>query len=165
MDVRRVADDQWDIVAWLWQAFRNDLAPVVDSFPQPDGRYNTAPLEGYPGVGREGWIAWAPHPNLGAPAPIGFALVSDLATAEQSLAQFFVVPAARRTGVGRRLAAYVLAQHPGPWRVGFQHENPEAGAFWRRVFCEAFGADGWVESRQAVEHKPQAPADHWIRTR
>lgn len=159
-----VADDQWQIVAWLWQAFRNDLTRVVsESFPYPDGRYNARPLAGFPGPGCEGWLAWAPHPRLGEQAPIGFALVGDIGRPDQALGEFFVVPSARRTGIGRRFAAHVLAQHPAPWTVAFQDANEDAGRFWRRVFAETFG-DGWTETEEAVPGKPHAPPDHWIRT-
>ncbi|CUR54224.1 putative GNAT family acetyltransferase [metagenome] len=165
MDVRRVAPDEWDIVAWLWQAFRNDLAAVVgQSYPRPDGRYRHERLERYPGTGREGWLAWAPHPQLDVAAPIGFALVDAIGTPQQSLAEFFVVPAARRGRVGRRFAAHVLAQHPAPWTVAFQHDNVTAGRFWRAVFTEGFG-DDWAETEEAVPDKPHVPPDHWIRTR
>jgi predicted acetyltransferase len=159
-----VGDDQWEIVAWLWQAFRNDLAQVVsNSYPYPDGRYNVAPLEGYPGPGREGWLAWAPHPQLGEDAPVAVALLSSVGTAQQSLSHFFVVPAARRTGVGRSLAGHVLAQHPAPWTVAFQDANVDAAAFWRRVWTEAFG-HAWTETEESVPGKPEVPPDHWIRT-
>jgi predicted acetyltransferase len=160
----RVGDDQWEIVGWLWQAFRNDMARVVSqSFPYPDGRYRTTPIDGYPGPGREGWLAWAPHPHLGEDAPVGFALVSAVGTPEQALSEFFVVPAARRTGIGRAFAAHVLAQHPAPWTVAFQDANTDAAAFWRRTWTEAYGA-GWVETEEPVPGKPDVPPDHWIRT-
>jgi predicted acetyltransferase len=160
----RVGDDQWEIVAWLWQAFRGDLARIVSqSYPYPDGRYNVRPLEGFPAPGREGWLAWAPHPQLDEDAPVGFALVDGVGTPDQLLAHFFVVSAARRTGVGRALAAHVLAQHPAPWTVAFQHDNTDAGPFWRRVWSDAFG-DGWVETEEPVPGKPDVSPDHWIRT-
>ena len=38
-DVRRVGEDEWQIVAWLWQCFRHDLALVVSGLPYADGRY------------------------------------------------------------------------------------------------------------------------------
>lgn len=164
LDVRRVADDQWEIVAWLWQAFRNDMASVVsESYPYPDGRYNARQLGDYPGDGTEGWLAWAPHPQVGELAPIAFALVGDIGTPDQALRQFFVVPAARDSGIGARLAAHVLAQHPPPWTVAFQDANAGAGRFWRRVFTTAYGA-AWTEERRPVPGKPEVPPDHWITT-
>jgi hypothetical protein len=58
----------------------------------------------------------------------------------------------------------VLAQRPGPWRVAFQDDNEAAGSFWRQVFTEAFGADGWAETDEPVPNRPGVAPDHWIRT-
>ncbi|TWP32866.1 hypothetical protein [Leekyejoonella antrihumi] len=81
LDVRPVEDDQWQIVAWLWQAYRNDLAPVVNGLPYADGRYQARELNTFPHEGAIGYLAWRPHPNTGEDAPIGFALVDGLADA------------------------------------------------------------------------------------
>ena len=163
MIVRPVADDEWPIVAWLWQDLRHDLAPVVNGFPSADGRYRHEWLDEYPGPGRAGYLAWAPHPNTGEGAPIAFALVKGLDDPVRELAAFFVVPAARRDGVGRRLAAHVLGRHPGAWEIGFQHGNEAAGAFWRSVARDVW-AEGWTEEQRPVPDKPHVPADHWITT-
>ncbi|MCW2755996.1 MAG: family N-acetyltransferase [Marmoricola sp.] len=163
MIVRPVAADQWPIVAWLWQDFRHDLAPVVMGFPYADGRYRHTQLDGYPGPGKVGYLATEPHPNTGEDAPVAFALVDGLDTDERELAAFFVVPASRRVGTGRDFAAAVLALHPGRWRIAFQHDNPSAGAFWRVVAADAFG-EAWTEERVPVPDRPDAPDDHWIRT-
>ena len=42
------------IVAWLWQAFRHDLAPIVNGLPYADGRYQAAPLDAFPVARRRG---------------------------------------------------------------------------------------------------------------
>ncbi len=160
-DIRLVEPDQWPLVGWLWQAFRNDLAGMLDSVPRPDGRYNHDQLDGYPAPDRAGLLAWAPHPQSGLPAPVGFSLVDGLGGERRSVAGFFVVPAARRGGLGRRLALATLDRFAGPWTVAFQHDNTAAGAFWRSVATEAFG-DRWSEEQRAVPGKPDVPPDHWI---
>ncbi len=160
--IRPVADDEWTVIAWLWQAFRQDLAPVVHGLPYDDGRYQTGPLRAYPSPDARGYLAWRPHPNTGRDSPIGFALVKGLVAGPRVLDAFWVAPAARREGVGRRLALDVLARHDGPWLIGFQHENAGAGAFWRSVARTAFGADGWTERRQPVPGRVDAPADHVV---
>jgi len=161
--VRPVADDQWPVVGWLWQDFRHDLAAVVHGFPYADGRYRHEWLDEYPAPDRCGYLAWAPHPNTGEDAPIGFALVRGLDAGRRTMQAFFVVPAARRHGVGRAIAHDVIARHPGPWAVPFQHDNAAAVAFWRRVATEAWGTD-WTETAEPVPGKPDVPPDHWIRT-
>ena len=159
-----VGSEQWPVVAWLWQAYRNDLSPVVGGFPRPDGRYNHTVLDGYPSEDGGGLLAWAPHPNTGEPAPVGFALVDGLCGARRSVAAFYVVPAGRRLGLGRCLALDLLSRYDGPWAIAFQHDNAAAGGFWRAVAGEAFGA-AWHEEARAVPGKPHVPPDHWILTR
>src|SRR5947209_19473520 len=78
MRISPVEDAQWEIVAWLWQAFRHDLAPIVRGLPYADGRYNRGPLAAFPSADGVGYLAWRPHPNTGEDAPIGFALVDGL---------------------------------------------------------------------------------------
>jgi predicted acetyltransferase len=164
MSVRRVADDQWEIVAWLWQAFRHDLAAVVQGLPYADGRYQARALHAFPSTDTAGYLVWRPHPNTGEDAPVAFALVDGLEAGPRTVVGFWVAPPLRRTGLGHRLAVEVLARHPGPWEIGFQHDNPSAGAFWRRVADRAFGAGRWAETTSPVPGRPGVPPDHFIRT-
>jgi predicted acetyltransferase len=161
--VRPVADDQWPVVAWLWQDFRHDLASVVNGFPYADGRYRHEWLDEYPGPGRAGYLAWTPHPNTGEDSPVAFGLVKGLDGPRQEFAALFVVPAARRSGLGGSLALDVIGRHPGAWGVGFQHDNPDAGRFWRGVASKAWG-EAWTETEEPVPGKPEVAPDHWIRT-
>jgi hypothetical protein len=66
--------------------------------------------------------------------------------------------------VGRRLAAEVIRRHDRPWSIGFQHDNAKAGAFWRGVADEVFGAGRWAERQRAVPGMPDVPPDHVIET-
>ena len=109
-----VADDQWGIVAWLWQAYRQDLATAVNGLPYADGHYQCRELIRFPSADGAGYIAWRPHPNPGEEAPTGFAIIDGLQGPRRSVAGFWVAPAARRSGAGRTLALDVLARHPGP---------------------------------------------------
>jgi predicted acetyltransferase len=162
--LRPVRDDEWGVVAWLWQAFREDLSPVVRGLPYADGRFQAAGLAGFPSDDGVGYLATAPHPNTGEEAPVAFALVDGLQSERRTIAAFWVAPPLRRTGLGGALAEAVLARHPGPWEVAFQHGNTGAGAFWRRVADRAFGAGRWTETEQPVPDRPAVPPDHFIRT-
>lgn len=163
-DVRPVRDDEWGVVAWLWQCFRHDLAPIVSGLPYADGRYQTRGLPEHESDDVAGYLAWRAHPKNGEPAPVGFALVDGLTGARRSLAAMWVAPVVRREGLGRRLALDVIGRHVGPWSVAFQHDNVEAGRFWRRVADEAFGRGAWREEERRVPEVPGAPPDHWIET-
>ncbi|HEY0374225.1 MAG TPA: GNAT family N-acetyltransferase [Amnibacterium sp.] len=162
--LRPVADDEWGVVAWLWQAFRHDLADVVQGLPYADGRYQARALEAFPSPDGAGYLGWRPHPNSGEDAPVAFALVDGLAGDRRTIAGFWVAPPLRRTGLGRALAVEVLARHPGPWEIGFQHDNPSAAAFWRRVADAAFGPGRWTETTQPVPGRPHVPPDHVLRS-
>lgn len=162
-DVRTVDDSELPILRWLWQAYRADLATVVQALPYADGRYQAKDVDALPRPDVVGYLAWRPHPNTGEDAPIAFALVDGIGRAERSVSGFWVAPTARRDGVGSRFALDVLGRHRGPWAIAFQHDNPPAAAFWRRVADQAFGASGWTEERLPVPGRPHVPADHWIR--
>ena len=144
--------------------FRHDLATIVSGLPYADGRYQTRGLPDGTSLDVAGYLAWNPHPKTGERAPVGFAIVDGLTRHRRSLAALWVAPVVRRYGVGRQLALHVISRHPGPWSVAFQHENVQAGKFWRRVADEAFGDGSWQESQKPVPGVPTAPSDHWIET-
>jgi predicted acetyltransferase len=158
-----VGDDQWGIVAWLWQLFRHDLATVVDGLPYADGRYRHEWLDEYPKDDGAGYLAWQPHPNTGEDAPVGFALLTGIGTDRCGMRAFFVAPAVRRGGLGRRFALDVIGRHDEPWEIAFQRDNAPAAAFWRAVATQAWGT-AWTETEEAVPGKPDVPPDHWIRS-
>lgn len=160
--IRPVSDDQWGIVAWLWQLFRHDLATIVNAFPYADGRYQSAQLKAFPSPDGAGYLAWRAHPKTGEDAPIGFAVIDGLERDRRSVVGFWVAPTARRDGVGRMLAIDVLTRHDGPWSIGFQHDNVAAGVFWRGVADAVFGPGRWSESQRPVPGLPDVPPDHWI---
>ena len=47
IDVRPATGADWTVIAWLWQAYRNDLSAIVDGLPREDGRFNHAWLDGW----------------------------------------------------------------------------------------------------------------------
>ena len=156
-----VEGPDWSVVAWLWQLFRHDLAPIVQGLPYADGRYNAAALASLPSTDGAGYLAWRPHPNNGRDAPVGFAIVEGLVGERRSITALWVTPVLRREGIGRALALHVLGRHLGPWSIGFQHDNTTAADFWRSV-ADAVFTTGWTEIRQPVPNRPDAPADHII---
>jgi predicted acetyltransferase len=165
VSIRPVSGDDWEIIPWLWQLFRHDLSTIVHGLPYADGRYQAGPLGQFPSPDGAGYLAWRPHPKTGEDAPIGFALVDGLNGARRSVAGFWTAPVVRREGVGRLLAIDVLTRHDGPWSIGFQHDNPDAGLFWRGLANLVFGEGNWSEVRRPVPRLPEVPADHFIESR
>ena len=162
MQVRGVAGDDWQVLAWLWQCFKGDLAPIVGALPYSDGRYCTAGMPTGSDPDGRAFLAANVHPNTGELAPIGFAVVEGLSGQARLMVALWVAPVARRHGVGRELALDVLGRHRGPWAIPFQDGNEAAALFWRSVAGRAFGPDGWTRERRPVPGKPTVPADHWI---
>ena len=88
--------------------------------------------------GRQAWV-------IGDAAPMGFALTRKLETEGacgapvRQMAEFYIRPEARRTGLGLRAAAQIFAQGPGLWQVGILADNAAAQRFWPRAIAESGG--------------------------
>ncbi|GHH65918.1 GNAT family N-acetyltransferase [Promicromonospora soli] len=146
----------------LWLLFRHDMSEVSGSLPDPSGQFRRERLDA--AFTDPGWRGVVAHlePADGAPAsPVGFALVRGLDGPTRVLSSFFVVRGVRRMGIGRDLAAHVLASLPGRWEIAFQDANPPAVQFWRAVATDAVG-QAWTEEHRAVPGRPDAPPDTWI---
>ena len=158
-------EQEWDVLAWLWQCLRHDLALTVGALPYSDGRYQTQDLPRAPGEDHIAYLAWRAHPKTGEQAPVGFAVVDGLTGQRRGLAALWIAPVVRCEGLGQLLALDVLSRHHGPWSIAFQHDNPAAGRFWRTVADLAFGPGGWDEQKRPVPQRPDVPPDHWLESR
>jgi predicted acetyltransferase len=114
-----------------------------------DGRFGYAPLEAY-------WRDVGRYPFLirvdGRLA--GFALVAehrilDGKSPGHLIAEFFVLRAYRRRGVGAAAAVQLFTIFPGQWWVGEHGDNLTAQAFWRSVIARftegGFREETWSE--------------------
>jgi predicted acetyltransferase len=150
------ADDR-PMVENLWQLYRHDLSEFRGSMPDRHGLFGPGRLPDH-FSGDPDRAQYVVELDDG---PAGFTLVRGLAEPPLRIAEFFVVRAARRRGVGRAAALELLARHPGRWEIAFQEENPKAARFWRRLATELVG-DGWAEEARPVPGKPEIPPDRWI---
>jgi predicted acetyltransferase len=145
----------------LWLLFRHDMSEVSEALPDATGQFRRERLDAaFTDPGRRGLIAHL-EPDGAPPSPVAFALVRGLDSPTRVLSSFFVVRGARRSGVGRELAAHVLASFPGRWEIAFQDANPPAVRFWRAVATDAVG-QAWTEEHRAVPGRPELPPDTWI---
>jgi predicted acetyltransferase len=139
----------------LWQLYQHDLSQFRGTRPDHSGRFPE---------GRFPLFFTEPdrcgHLIRTGPAPVGFALVRGLIDGPAVMGEFFVVRAVRRRGVGLAAARAVVAEHPGPWEIPFQEENPGAARFWREVATDLAG-DAWHEERRPVPHRPHE-SDTWL---
>lgn len=150
-----MTDEQWPVVEQLWQLYQHDLSEFRGTLPNDAGRFKPGRLPTY-----------ADDPDTcgylirGETALAGFAIVHGLSRQPKTLAEFFVVRAARRRRIGRAAALAVLARHPGSWEIAFQEENPAAARFWRGI--AAIAAVSSREERRPVPGKPAIPPDVWL---
>jgi predicted acetyltransferase len=160
MVLHPLAREEYPIVPRLWQLYRHDLSEFRGSLPDAQGRYTDGYMPRYltlqPDPDRTAYlIRWS-----GAPA--GFVFVRGLTGPARMIAEFFVVRAVRRQGVGEAAARAAFGRHPGPWEVAFQEENPAAARLWRRVVGDVSDR-AYREERRPVPDKPHLPPDTWLR--
>jgi predicted acetyltransferase len=141
-------EDQKPIIANLIQLYLYDM---TESMPFPvgaDGRFEYDFLDRF----------WRfPYLIYAGDEIAGFALVIGECplTGRKPcwfMAEFFVLKAYRRTGVGRAALKAALARHPGDWHIAVPHANAPAGAFWNTALTDRkpaqrdirFDGDDWL---------------------
>ena len=123
--------DQKPLIANLIQLYLYDM---TESMPFPvgaDGRFEYDFLDRF----------WRfPYLIYSNDEIAGFALVIDECplTGRQPcwfMAEFFVLKAYRRHGVGSAALAAITANHLGDWHIGVPLDNQPAQAFWGRALA------------------------------
>jgi len=135
IEVTPAAPHEQPILANLLELYAHDFSEFHDVELGPDGRFGYKPLPLY-------WTEPNRHPFLvkidGKLA--GFALVKRGSEVSGNpttwdMAEFFVVRACRRRGVGIRIAHEVWRRFPGPWEVRVMESNQAAQQFWERAIA------------------------------
>ena len=140
-------DDQKPIIANLIQLYLYDMTESMPFPVGPDGRFEYDFFDRF----------WRYPYLIHAGGEIaGFAFVIDDCplTGRKPcwfMAEFFVLRAYRRRGVGQAALAAILQEHPGDWHVGVPKENLPSQAFWGRVLAAhepvvrdiVFEGDNW----------------------
>jgi len=98
-----------------------DIAPVNGAFEYP----------AFPSYWRDDnrWPFWA----VADGARAGFALLRRDADGSMVMAEFYIRPDFRRTGVGLSFARQLFARYPATWVLSEFRTNRAAVAFWRRA--------------------------------
>jgi predicted acetyltransferase len=136
-------------VANLMELYLYEFSDIDGRPIGEDGCYGYATLDAY-------WHEAGRYPLLirvdGRLA--GFALVMEhrLLDGESPghlIAEFFVMRAQRRRGIGTAVATQLFDRFPGPWWVSEHGGNAQALAFWRTVIGRYTGGsyreETWVE--------------------
>jgi len=139
--------DQAAILANLMELYVYEFSDISDRDLGPDGRFGYRHLEAY-------WQEPGRYPFLlrvdGALA--GFALVLERGIVDPGepghlVAEFFVLRAYRKRGVGEAAAVHLFRKFPGRWWIAEHEANTPAQAFWRRVIGRYTGGSYREERR------------------
>lgn len=140
-------DDKKPLIANLVQLYLYDMTESMPYPVGPDGRF------AYDFFNRFWRFPYLIHVDQEI---AGFAFVIDECplTGRKPcwfMAEFFVLRAYRRRGVGQGVLAAMLQRHPGEWHIGVPQANRPARQFWSKALtaCEprvsdmAFDGDDW----------------------
>lgn len=78
---------------------------------------------------------------------------SGLGTA-RAISEFGILPAFRRSGIGKAAALLALATHAGQWELQVYRANPKGFAFWPQALAAA-GVTDWekIETEARMIHR------------
>ncbi len=103
----------------------SEFDPTVEAV---NGVYEYPYLDAY-WVDDERWPFWVVEQGERA----GFALIRRTEEGPMEMAEFYVRPAYRRSGIGMAFARDLIARHKGHWIISEYQASKGAIAFWRRV--------------------------------
>jgi predicted acetyltransferase len=138
VDVALVAVDEKhkQVLANLVQFYRYDFSAIRDLELSPHGTYPYRYLDHYfVEAGREALFIVADGRIA------GFALMRRLPQGVNQVAEFFVLRAHRRHGVGGAAARALFRRFPGRWQLEFDHANDAAAGFWPAVVADVARGD------------------------
>ena len=124
-------DDQKPVIANLIQLYLYDMTESMPFPVGPDGRFEYDFLDRF----------WRFPYLIHAGTDIaGFALVIDECPLTSRkpcffMAEFFILKAYRRQGLGQATLAAITARHAGNWHIGVPLANQPAQAFWGRALA------------------------------
>lgn len=133
MELILAAPEQQPILANLLELYIHDFSEFHPFDLNADGRFGYAPLPLY-------WSEPGRYPFLikadGKLA--GLAFVKKVVTVSSGgpvwdMAEFFVLRAYRRQGIGKQAAHAVWRRFPGPWQVRIMQSNRAALLFWQNA--------------------------------
>ena len=135
------------VISNLLQFMLYELSPLYGEWIGRDGRYAYEWLDSY-------WIDSDRYPYLLSRDDqlAGFALVMARSPITGRapcwfMAEFFVLKAQRRCGLGQAALADIVSRHKGDWEVAANKKNRDAISFWMKSLSEIDLKDLRKESR------------------
>jgi predicted acetyltransferase len=148
VSLRRASDADKPVIANLIQLYLYDMTEFMPFPVGGDGRFEYGFLDRF----------WRhPYFIMSGEEIAGFALVVDECPLTGRapcwfMAEFFVLRAYRKRGVGKAALDLALDTHPGAWHIAVPHANRAARAFWSSVLASRaqgpreihFDGDDWA---------------------
>lgn len=104
----------------LSQHYEAEFSPLTGKVPNEYGLYAITPLDQY----HIGYLCY-----LEPGRPIGFVVI-DIGRPRLDIAEFYVIPTARRLGWGKKIARAAFQRYPGEWQVRQITGADVAHRFW-----------------------------------
>lgn len=121
--LRAVNDENWQCFVNLSQQYEAEFGGLTGKLPGCDGLYQITLADGE----HDAYVAYGNDGN-----PAGIAVVG---TREgfYDMAEFYVIPALRKKGLGAKIAAMMFDRYPGSWQVRQIKGADGAYRFWVSV--------------------------------
>ena len=139
IEVLGATPEQQPILANLLELYAHDFSEFHDVSLGPDGRFGYRDLPLY-------WSDPERHPFLakvdGSLAGLVLVKRGPRVSVDEmvwDMAEFFVVRACRRRGLGTEIAQQVFRMFPGVWEVRVMEANDSAHHFWEHAIAEFSG--------------------------
>jgi len=128
-NIQKASAEQKGLIANLMQLYLHDLSEfeVLDFDSQ--GRFRIDEyFDSY-------WMKPTrfPYVFFDGNTVVGFAFVRQVGPGAWSMAEFSILRAYRRRGIGKSVAHQIFSMHPGIWHVAQLQSNIPAQGFWRDV--------------------------------
>ncbi len=139
IQIEQAPIEQKLVVERLMQLYLYDFSELEGFDIGHDGLFEGDPLDSY-------WTETDRYVFLisAADRMVGFALINSYTCLEEnsgakSIAEFFVMRAFRRQGIGKAAARRIFDMFPGKWEVRQIRSNVGGRQFWRNVIDEYTG--------------------------
>lgn len=132
--IRQIGKQQRTTVERLAQIYEHDFSEIEELEVNADGTYATPYLEKYfTQKGKKAFLFYIDN------VIAGFALIDNtprifIDMPAYRVGEFFIQPALRGKGIGKKAAFLLFDTYPGKWEVQETKVNVGAQRFWRRVF-------------------------------
>ncbi|WP_108649145.1 GNAT family N-acetyltransferase [Dongshaea marina] len=136
MDIRPIQKDSLQILHNLAQAHEAEFSAITGKLPNQHGIFS---LDTQLDEEHSGFLLFQQD------IPVGFAVIGQ-AEGRHDIAEFYVIPSARKQGLGFEFASWLFDHHPGAWQVRQIQEADGGRCFWQKVIARYTDHD-YSESR------------------